>query len=299
MNAPWHEQVLAFDAAGERLAGIVTRPSRAHALGVVVIVGGPQYRAGSHRQFVQLARALAGAGFPVLRFDARGMGDSGGEPPSFEALQPDIDAAIGALQGAVPGLQRVVLWGLCDAASAALLYLKARGGDTRVAGLCALNPWVRSATTEAQARVRHYYFQRLREPAFWRKLATGGVSAGALRGLAGNLRKALGRGVTGQADAQQPYQHRMAAAWQAFQGRLLLVLSGRDLTAREFELVRDADTRWTQSLQARSCRLERLPEADHTFSDAASRQRLEALCTEWLHEVLGTTGAASATGAAA
>ena len=92
---------------------------------------------------------------------------------------------------------------------------------------------------------------------------------------------------------------RMAAAWQAFPGRLLLVLSGRDLTAREFELVRDADTRWTQGLHSSACRVERLPDADHTFSDAPSRQRLEAICTGWLREVLGTLHAGNATGAVA
>jgi alpha/beta superfamily hydrolase len=45
---------------------------------VLVIVGGPQYRAGSHRQFTLLARSLAEQGFAVLRFDYRGMGDSTG-----------------------------------------------------------------------------------------------------------------------------------------------------------------------------------------------------------------------------
>ena len=39
---------------------------------MVIVVGGPQYRAGSHRQFTLLARHIAAAGYPVLRFDARG-----------------------------------------------------------------------------------------------------------------------------------------------------------------------------------------------------------------------------------
>jgi hypothetical protein len=46
---------------------------------VVIIVVGPQYRAGLHRQFVSLARTLSTAGFLVLRYDYRGMGDSDGE----------------------------------------------------------------------------------------------------------------------------------------------------------------------------------------------------------------------------
>ena len=45
------------------------------ATAVLVVVGGPQVRAGSHRHFVQLARHLATHGHAVMRFDVRGMGD--------------------------------------------------------------------------------------------------------------------------------------------------------------------------------------------------------------------------------
>ena len=63
------EQPLLIECAGEQLVGIISRPPVAApaALGVVIVVGGPQYRAGSHRMFVELARALATAGHAVLR----------------------------------------------------------------------------------------------------------------------------------------------------------------------------------------------------------------------------------------
>ncbi|MFX8094774.1 hypothetical protein ABTK72_21120, partial [Acinetobacter baumannii] len=75
--------------------------------------------------------------------------DSAGEARDFLGVQADIGAAIGALMAACPTVQRVVLWGLCDAASAALLYVESTR-DMRVAGLTLLNPWVRSAATLAQ-----------------------------------------------------------------------------------------------------------------------------------------------------
>ena len=82
MTAPhFTETVLAFPCEGERLLGVVSAPEDALVtgdLGVVIVVGGPQVRAGSHRQFVQLARHLAAQGLPTLRFDVRGMGDSSG-----------------------------------------------------------------------------------------------------------------------------------------------------------------------------------------------------------------------------
>jgi alpha-beta hydrolase superfamily lysophospholipase len=78
------EYPLRFDRAGVPLVGIVHPAGKpAGDIGVVVVVGGPQYRVGSHRQFVLLARDLAAAGIPTLRFDTRGMGDSGGDFPGF------------------------------------------------------------------------------------------------------------------------------------------------------------------------------------------------------------------------
>ena len=70
------EQALVFDCAGERMLGIVAIPEAAQATGVLILVGGPQYRVGSHRQFLLLARRLATDGIAAMRFDFRGMGDS-------------------------------------------------------------------------------------------------------------------------------------------------------------------------------------------------------------------------------
>ncbi len=136
---------LAFSCEGERLYGVLDLPARAHKRGVLVVVGGPQYRAGSHRQFTLLARTLADQGIAAMRFDYRGMGDSEGEPRSFESIDADLRAAIDTFFREAPGLEEVVLWGLCDAASAALLYAAT---DARVAGLVLLNPWVRTESGE-------------------------------------------------------------------------------------------------------------------------------------------------------
>ena len=78
------EQLEAIPCAGEELVGVLTLPEEPVHIGVVVIVGGPQYRVGSHRQFVLLARHLAEQGIPTLRFDCRGMGDSSGDQRSFD-----------------------------------------------------------------------------------------------------------------------------------------------------------------------------------------------------------------------
>ena len=121
------EEPALFACEGDTLLGVLARPELPAQTGVVVIVGGPQYRAGSHRQFVLLSRALGAAGYPVLRFDYRGMGDSTGAQRDFEAVSADIAAAIGALQQRVPAVRQVALWGLCDGASIAKLRCVAKG----------------------------------------------------------------------------------------------------------------------------------------------------------------------------
>jgi exosortase A-associated hydrolase 1 len=280
------EHALTFDCVGETLVGVLATPAAADEadVGVVIVVGGPQVRAGSHRQFTLLARHLAAAGYPVLRFDVRGMGDSTGAPRDFKALDEDIACAIRALQQHRPSVQRVVLWGLCDGASAALLFAD-QGADARLAGLCLLNPWVRSDASLARTHVKHYYLQRLREAEFWRKLLRGGVARRAATELVHNLRQALRR-PSAEAAGPVPFQQRMARAWAAFDGPVLLMLSGNDYTAREFvEFTRD-DPIWRANLARQQVARVEFAGADHTCSANADRCRMEAATLKWLHTAL-------------
>ena len=279
-SAQGAETALVFNCEGAQLAGICSpAPSD---LGVVVVVGGPQYRAGSHRQFVLLARQLAAAGFPVLRFDVRGMGDSEGVQRSFESLTPDIAAAIAALCVHQPQVRRIVLWGLCDGASAALLYLHERP-DARVQGLVLLNPWVRSEASLARTHVKHYYLQRLLQREFWRKLLSGRVARVAVSGLLDNLRKS--RGAAGGGSGTLAFQQRMAAAWRAFPGRILLVLSSNDYTAREFQETIRADPAWAGAMERQGLTTHEVAGADHTFSRIADRLALELVTARWLQSL--------------
>lgn len=282
-------RALRFTCEGHALAGILDLPrvaGRSPDCGVVVVVGGPQTRLGSHRQFALLARDLAAAGYPTLRFDLRGMGDSEGEAPGFEAITPDIAAAVDALQRECPELRRVVLWGLCDAASAIMMYA---WRDERIVGTVLLNPWVRTDRTQARTLVRHYYLQRLREPSFWGGLLGGRVGLlRALRGFFGNLLRSLGGsrgGGGGRGTPDDPalaYPERMRRGMQRYPGPVLLVLSGNDLTAAEFrDLVRE-HPEWRELVASARWSQRDLPEATHTFSSAAWRNQVAAWTRDWL-----------------
>ena len=274
------DRVLTFDCAGETLVGVITVPDRPRDTAVLVIVGGPQYRVGSHRHFVLLARALASRGYPVLRFDYRGMGDSAGATRTFEEATDDIHAAIDALLATQGQPRRVVLWGLCDGASAALLYWHAKR-DNRVAGMCLLNPWLRSGVSLARTQIKHYYRQRLMQPAFWLKLLHGGMALGALKGLLDNLATAIHRRQPDSADAID-FRTAMAHAWRAFPGPLLLVLSGSDYTAKEFMEGASNDEAWRGALSRTGVERVEVTTADHTFSASADRLRRESAVLEWL-----------------
>jgi uncharacterized protein len=274
------ESVLNFHCEGQPLVGILAEPDGTPAeVGVLIIVGGPQYRVGSHRQFTLLARDLAANGFAALRFDYRSMGDSPGEARDFLAVDADIQAAIDALLAARPALKRVVLWGLCDAAAAALMYLESTR-DPRVAGVALLNPWARSAATLAQTHVKHYYWRRLRQKEFWLKLLKGGVGAKALRTLGSNLRLARSAGKASP-DARS-FQDRMAAGLRGFDGPALLILSGDDYTAREFAGHAQSSPAWQGLLTRPTLELHEMPTADHTFSTIADQDTQSRICLDWL-----------------
>ena len=278
------EQPLVFPCGVEHLVGIVAQPlaDKARSTGVVIVVGGPQYRAGSHRQFVHWARAFAGAGYPCLRFDTRGMGDSTGQQRTFLQMGADIRAAIDALFQSHPSLQRVALCGLCDGASAALLYL-GEVSDARVKGLIMLNPWVRTEQTQARTVVKHYYWQRLRDLGFWKRLISGQVGAQSAADLFGNLKRMAVRGQPDPLTRDVPaYPSRMASTLASWTGQTLLVLSGKDYTAKEFLDCCSSDAIWARALSGQQLRRLDLPDADHTVSNTADRTAVEAASLAWL-----------------
>ncbi|MEO7385572.1 MAG: hydrolase 1, exosortase A system-associated, partial [Gammaproteobacteria bacterium] len=246
--------------------------------GVLIVVGGPQYRIGSHRQFVLLARDLARQGIPVLRFDYRGMGDSDGRFRGFEHVSADIAAATQAFHGACPGMRDIVLWGLCDGASAAMFYAAAH--PENIAGLILANPWVRSEQGLAQSYVRNYYGQRLLQWSFWRKLLRGEMHVWkTLRGFLADVRKARGGGRQAQLPASLP--ERVRRALESFRGPVLLILSGRDLTAGEF-IACAAHDNWRPAMDRAGTRRLDLAEADHTFSRRQWQDGMSATCAGWL-----------------
>jgi exosortase A-associated hydrolase 1 len=279
-----------FNCQGDHLVGMVHRPVNAETVGVLLIVGGPQYRVGSHRQFVLLARMLAANGVPVMRFDYRGMGDSTGLQRSFADVDDDIREAMNIFFQHCPEITGVALWGLCDAASAALFY---GYQDARVQRLVLLNPWVFTEQGAAKTYLKHYYWQRLFSPQLWRKVFTlqfdyrasfASLLAMVTRILSANESQTDAQNVPSQplVDHQLPLPDRMRECLQRFDGSVLFILSGRDLTADEFREVVKADAGWQALFQQSRVTRQELPEADHTFSSAKWRNDVADITLQWL-----------------
>jgi exosortase A-associated hydrolase 1 len=251
-----------FDCAGAKLAGTLDPASSS--TGLLIVTGGNELRSGPWGSQAELAARIAATGFPVFRFDRRGVGDSEGENSGFAASAPDIAAACAAFKAQVPKLQRVVAYGNCDAASA-LMLAKGEGCEALVLA----NPWVfepepePEPAAEAQPKpdpapmpssaVRAHYLRRLTSPsALWR-LLTGKVELGK---LAGSLVEAVKPDAPPSGLAQQ-----MAAGLAEFPGPVTILLAELDRTAQAFL------ANWEKT----DARIRQCPAASHSFVEPQAR----------------------------
>jgi exosortase A-associated hydrolase 1 len=216
----------------------------------LLVTGGNEIRAGAFAGQAQLAARIAAAGFPVFRFDRRGVGDSNGENRGFRDSGGDVSAALAAFRRECPGLRRVVGFGNCDAASA-LMFGAGAGCDALVLA----NPWTIEHDDGAPppAAIRERYAAKLRDPRELVRLASGKVS---LRKLAGGLGRAL-------RPAPPPTSLAMAMAegLARFAGPVEILLAQRDRTAQAFLAAWDAA----------DPRIARCPGASHAFAEAEAR----------------------------
>ncbi len=172
-----------FEVERIRCTGILHRPACGDTQRPVVVLPpqGMNLRSGWNQLYTSLGRSLARAGWSALRFDARGLGHSGGMleyttgADLFLAVEngghvPDTRAAIDWLER-TQGARRIILLGVCGGAVTAG-WLAATDPRVVGAGLVEL-PLVYSrhpAQRDGQPLWR--YREKLFSPAAWRKLLT-------------------------------------------------------------------------------------------------------------------------------
>jgi pimeloyl-ACP methyl ester carboxylesterase len=296
-------------AAQPHLFGILSEPtvpapfSPPH---VVMLNAGSAYRVGPNRLYVGVARQLAARGFPCLRLDLCGLGDSvaadaAGENDPYPATAfRDIALTLSYLKEGL-GAQRVVLLGLCSGAYAAF-QAAAQLADAALVESVLINPltfyWREGMTLEASpARQVQSFLNALasaRQPRKWLQLLTGQSKLG----LAGALRLLIARWQRFHRAPTEPSALHDSAARsypshavredlpgdlrrvattgrhlafffaESDPGRALLTLHG----GRQVKEMRRAGT----------LSLTVLENADHTFSRRAAREALGRALAEYL-----------------
>lgn len=245
-----------FACEGADLAGSLDLANAT--TGLLLVSGGNELRSGPWGSQAQLAARIATAGFPVLRFDRRGVGDSEGENLGFTTSAPDIAAAIRAFRAHLPRLKKIVAFGNCDAASALML-----AGGAGCDALVLANPWTFDPEPEPQAEtaptpmppsaLRSYYLRRLFNPAALKRLFTGKVK---VADMAVSLAQA-----TAADDPPGALARDMAGGLALFSGPVTILLAENDRTAQAFKAVWDkADPR------LRTC-----PGTGHSFVEPQAR----------------------------
>jgi len=164
-------RLLIFGCEGAELAASLD--GSGGRIGLLLVTGGSQTRVGSHRMSEGLAKSLAQLGYPCLRFDRRGVGDSAGEDPGFRASGPDLAAAAALFRAQSPGLEHLFGLGLCDGATALALF----GAEAKLSGLILVNPWLVEAQSDEPppAAIRAHYRKRLLSLDGWKKILSGAV----------------------------------------------------------------------------------------------------------------------------
>lgn len=240
-----------FACAGADLAGTVD-PAAGNS-GLLIVSGGNEIRAGAWQGQSLLAAKIAARGFPVFRFDRRGIGDSSGENRGFRHSAEDIAAALAAFRREVPHLTRVVAFGNCDAASALML-----GGGLGCDGLVLSNPWTIEQDDAAPppAALRAHYAARLRDPAALLRVIKGRISP---RSLAKSLMDMARRAEPSSLAAE------ITSGLARFAGPVSILLAERDRTAQVFL------AQWDKA----DPRLRRCAGASHSYVESDSQIWLE------------------------
>jgi exosortase A-associated hydrolase 1 len=225
--------------------------------GLLIVSGGNEIRIGAHRGMAELATAVASEGYPVFRFDRRGVGDSEGQNDGYASSGPDMAAAVAAFRMEVPHLTRIVAFGNCDAATALIVYR----GDATIDALILANPWVIPPVDDLPppAAIKNRYARRMRDPAAWAALLTGRIDM-----------RALGRGLGRLAmpKREAPLADSFAAALAASDIPTHILLADGDGTAIAFADAWRGET-FAAARAHPSVRVTNFDSASHSFASAA------------------------------
>lgn len=258
-------RMIGFDCDGDWLAG--TLDGVDGEAGLLIVSGGNEIRSGAYAGQAALARHFAECGFPVFRYDRRGVGESEGTNGGFEASAQDIAAAVTAFRAEAPHLRKIVAFGNCDAATALALF----HAGIAIDALILANPWTIETAIEpdmptppSAAAIRARYWARLKNPRSLLDLVTGKID---LRKLAGGLAKAA------SSEAPSSLAGRIADALAITNVPVHIVVAERDTTGLAF-MAAWKDRKFNDARASSNVEIATFDTASHSFADTASKRWL-------------------------
>lgn len=265
--------LLSFPCEGNILAGTLDRADQP-GIGLLIVSGGMEIRSGAHNGMAQLAENLRRQGITCLRYDRRGVGDSGGVDPGFEGSAPDIAAATTALRTACPDLRQIYAMGNCDAAAALILHHQ----KLDLAGLLLTNIWIiDSGLAEGTpvpppaTAIRARYLRKLSSRAGWKQILSVSI----------NYRIILSSIIS---SAKSPASHdptslraRLASALTACPVPVHILLAKGDNTAATFAEAWHSPC-FSDARKNRHIRLQILKTSSHSFVGKDNQRALTEFC---------------------
>jgi exosortase A-associated hydrolase 1 len=251
--------------AGDILAA--TFDSAKESTALLIVSGGNEIRSGAHGGMAQLALRISEQGFPVLRYDRRGIGESLGQNSDFLGSAEEIAAAAKFLRQE-QRVQNIIAFGNCDAATALALF----GPDAGVDCYILANPWVietsseldRDEPTISSATIRSRYWDRIRNPRTIIDLLSGKIDFGKL--LKG-LKQAA------RSEEYSALSLRLRDALSRLEKDTHILLAKRDTTARAF-LAAWNSTDFESLRRNSNIIIESLDSASHSFADVEAKNWL-------------------------
>ena len=286
---------------------------------IVMLNAGAAYRIGPGRLHVPLARQLAELGYPILRIDINGIGDSVPADPEKEndayaaTAFRDVSLVCDYLRAHQPG-RPIVLMGLCSGAYVAFQSAAQLPGPDIIESIL-INPlvffWkegmIINDTSMDQLVAWREYGRAFFKWSHWKKLLTGKTRTGftgSIRRFAGHMKPLVHKVGRKLVKSMQPARPAILEqdvgcghpARQDLAGDLQrIAAAGRTLAMfvsdndpGYFLMMYQARRRANQLIKQGRLQCHFIPNADHTFSTADARRRFHLMLIEYLHRRLGT-----------